>query len=151
MLSHKVFIAALLFLTSQAFAYDFKASTGLVWSFDIPKGWHVIDSPEGIAEGVHIRLASSPSANWDNPIPPAGHAVIVIGFYGGDAEITKPSLVQKAPEHVTMQAHVLTSNSRNLIIDGRVVPLTTITNDANVMDVTEATNTITTSLHQVKP
>jgi len=71
-----------------ATAFLFTTSDGVKWQFTIPEGWHVIDTPEGLAEGVHVRIASCDAMSSANPGPPPGEASIVVSFpAGADPEV----------------------------------------------------------------
>lgn len=80
MLTKTLTAAAALLLATSAHAFDFVSPTSGRWTVEIPNSWYVIDTPEGLAEGIHLRLSSDPAATWQRPMPSKDQALIVIDF-----------------------------------------------------------------------
>ena len=148
MLSHKILILSLFFSTT-AFAYEFKAATGTTWTFDIPKGWHVIDAPDGISEGIQLRLSSAPEATWDNPLPPPGHALITIGFYLSKGDPAASALTAKMQKLGRRRVNSAVMDYKGIIVEGYEIPIWLTTNNDNP-NTENALKTITSTL-KVKP
>lgn len=157
-MSRKLAAALLLFFllffatAAPAPGYEFKAVTGVTWGFDIPPGYHVIDSPEGLAEGVKVRLASAPSATWQKPIPPAGEALIVVDFWAPQASAetdTTVAALQRRGATRMMNDTLTLRPAGTVTIDGYAVVLWLASNDDT--DASAALELIRSSLHRVTP
>lgn len=76
-------LAAIIFailIPSAGVAFNFTSLNGTNWQADIPPGWHRIDTDEGLKEGIHFRLVTSPSGDWQNPWPPKGEAFVIVNL-----------------------------------------------------------------------
>jgi len=156
MLWRSLLVGAFL-IAAPCWAFDFRAVDGTTWQFTIPPGWHVIDTPEGLAEGIHVRISSSPGATWEQPAPLPGHALIVLGFWPGKnpqaaetVEKQKEKFKKDGPSTVTgadgKQCTVTYDDS--IKQDGYTVQVTIC--QSGDAETSSALKTITTSLHRVQ-
>lgn len=141
------FIFVLLYPTT-VLGFQLTGANGVKWEFEVPAGYHVIETQAALDEGLTVRLSNNPNATWENPAPPAGYSLIILGFWITNAPentAIAASIKQTTPQK--LMNSTLTLKSRGIIaVDDYSIPIWLANNDDT--DAMDAINTIKTSMRR---